>query len=316
MQSVHDALVSDFERASRVTERICALPAVATLDWGDQAAACLLQLADDTIVSLTIASIDPDGTIVDLEAAGVAIGAALPPESGSPDLTIRSRTERLGSLGFQPTAAGLRAGTVARATDLIGPAWRTGPIGRVWNGLGVTDVLLAIHRLGRVDPGRLLIAQVARVSAEDSRFDGRDVALLASTMPILLRRTILAIGSSRSTASRWLTAREQEVLSQLTLGKSVRQIAQDLDRSPHTVHDHVKNLHRKLSASSRGELIARALGYIEEGRRIRDDFIEEPSRSVEGAIEPKTQTIDPDGTPTEDEAASVASDAEYVARSA
>ena len=54
----------------------------------------------------------------------------------------------------------------------------------------------------------------------------------------------------------------------LALGKSVKQIASDLARSPHTVHDHVKSLHRKLNASSRGELIARALGHLAPNARL------------------------------------------------
>jgi len=70
---------------------------------------------------------------------------------------------------------------------------------------------------------------------------------------------VLALGDDGDT--KWLTQREQIVLEQLTLGLSVRQIADELGRSPHTVHDHVKSLHRKLNASSRGELVARALGH-------------------------------------------------------
>ncbi|MEL6741849.1 MAG: helix-turn-helix transcriptional regulator, partial [Planctomycetota bacterium] len=79
--------------------------------------------------------------------------------------------------------------------------------------------------------------------------------------------TRLALGDDRNSSTRWLTAREQEVLEKLTLGMSVREIAETIGRSPHTVHDHVKSLHRKLNATSRGELVARALGYIDaQGR--------------------------------------------------
>ena len=44
---------------------------------------------------------------------------------------------------------------------------------------------------------------------------------------------------------------EEVVLAQILEGKSVRQIAEGLGRSPHTVHDHVKAMHRKLGASTR-----------------------------------------------------------------
>ena len=73
----------------------------------------------------------------------------------------------------------------------------------------------------------------------------------------------MAIGPDSSDSSHWLTQREQVILRHLLLGKSVREIADELGRSPHTVHDHVKSLHRKLNASSRGELVARALGHVE-----------------------------------------------------
>ena len=64
------------------------------------------------------------------------------------------------------------------------------------------------------------------------------------------------------------------VLEQLILGKSVREIAEMIQRSPHTVHDHVKNLHRKLGATSRGALIARALGRLGEVRRHAGSEVE------------------------------------------
>jgi DNA-binding CsgD family transcriptional regulator len=59
----------------------------------------------------------------------------------------------------------------------------------------------------------------------------------------------------------WVTPREQEVLELLVLGFSVREIGEKLGRSPHTVHDYVKSMHRKLNASNRGALVARALGH-------------------------------------------------------
>jgi DNA-binding CsgD family transcriptional regulator len=93
--------------------------------------------------------------------------------------------------------------------------------------------------------------------------------LLEGVLPVLARRAVLAMGHSPSFHGAWLTQREQRVLDLLTLGQSVREIAEALDRSPHTVHDHVKSLHRKFGASSRGELVARALGRLAERERVR-----------------------------------------------
>jgi DNA-binding CsgD family transcriptional regulator len=70
-----------------------------------------------------------------------------------------------------------------------------------------------------------------------------------------------AIGQRAPGRSLWITPKEQDVLDRLILGYSVREIAAELGRSPHTMHDHVKSLHRKLGATCRGDLIARALGH-------------------------------------------------------
>ncbi len=52
-----------------------------------------------------------------------------------------------------------------------------------------------------------------------------------------------------------LTAREWEVLDLISLGRTTRQIADELVLSDETVRTHVKNLMRKLGASSRREAI-------------------------------------------------------------
>lgn len=56
-----------------------------------------------------------------------------------------------------------------------------------------------------------------------------------------------------------LPPRQRAVLDALCQGLSEKQIAADLDISPHTVHDYVKQLHQRFGAQSRGELLSRAL---------------------------------------------------------
>jgi DNA-binding NarL/FixJ family response regulator len=56
-----------------------------------------------------------------------------------------------------------------------------------------------------------------------------------------------------------LPPRLREVLAGLARGLSEKQVAAELGLSPHTVHDHVKALHRRLRVQSRGELLALAL---------------------------------------------------------
>ena len=64
----------------------------------------------------------------------------------------------------------------------------------------------------------------------------------------------------------WLSERETEVLDLIVEGYPVPEIARRFCRSPHTVHDHVKSIHRKTGASTRGELVAAALRGVNRTR--------------------------------------------------
>src|SRR5579862_6858226 len=56
----------------KVAENICSLPAVATQDWCDRAAAALLPIAQPAVAVTMIGQIDERGVIVRQEATGVA----------------------------------------------------------------------------------------------------------------------------------------------------------------------------------------------------------------------------------------------------
>ncbi|MEM7755194.1 MAG: helix-turn-helix transcriptional regulator [Planctomycetota bacterium] len=258
-----------------VSTALCALPAVATLDWGDRAAEAMTMFAPGCRVCVSIGSIDSGGAFVGHETTGVASRVTTGEQTGTDsdrgvELTLRSKAERLTSLGFRLTDADLDAHAVGTLSELTGTAeWRSRGLGQLWAGVPASDVIVGVARLGSIEPGRAIIVQAA-LTAPGARANAQHLAVIEAVLPLLVKRALLAIGSRRSTTARWLTTREQQVLEELTLGKSVRQIATEIGRSPHTVHDHVKSLHRKLNASSRGELVARALGYIQEGGRIRD----------------------------------------------
>jgi PAS domain S-box-containing protein len=57
-----------------------------------------------------------------------------------------------------------------------------------------------------------------------------------------------------------LTPREREVVHQLTLGRSSREVADELFVSESTVRTHVRNAMAKLQARTRAQLVAIALG--------------------------------------------------------
>lgn len=285
------AIASAMESVVRASERLCGLPAVATLDWSDRAARALSVLMAPSRVCAMILRAELSGRVSVLEASGcgscTSRAAANQPvaavwseddaaldESGGVELSVRSRADRLRELGFRLDGLGPTGIVAASAGRLAGTElWRTAPIGSMWVGTDISDLLIGVAALDEGTPRRYIVVEVGLMghgAVGPRRISPENQAALQAILPLLSHRARLALGSAQDASQTWLTVREQQVLEQLVLGKSVRQIADDLERSPHTVHDHVKSLHRKLGASSRGELIARALGYIEEGTRIRD----------------------------------------------
>jgi len=279
------SVASTLDSVVGTTERLCGLPAVATLDWSGRAAQALSVLLAPCRACVMIVKAEPSGRIVTLEASGSgsctsrADAREVPagnwstndPDSSGDDsgveLGIRSRADRLRELGFRVEGLAPGATLAATAARLGGTElWRTAPIGTIWVGSDISDLLIGVVRLGASNPGRFLVLQIGLLghgAAGPRRASIDNQAALVAILPLLARRAATALGATDAEDIPWLTVREQQVLEQLVLGKSVRTIADELGRSPHTVHDHVKSLHRKLGASSRGELIARALGYLE-----------------------------------------------------
>lgn len=73
-------------------------------------------------------------------------------------------------------------------------------------------------------------------------------------------RFLHAPAARLSPAFDGLPPRLQDTLRALARGLGEKQIAAELGLSPHTVHDHVKRLHRHFGVASRGELLARCFG--------------------------------------------------------
>lgn len=66
-----------------------------------------------------------------------------------------------------------------------------------------------------------------------------------------------------------LTPRQRQVLASLMAGASEKELAHELNLSPHTVHEHVKAIHRAFGARSRGEVLARVANAKAQGQRTR-----------------------------------------------
>ena len=65
------------------------------------------------------------------------------------------------------------------------------------------------------------------------------------------------------------SSKEYERSAQLLAGASEKELAYELNVSPHTVHEHVKAIHRAFGARSRGELLALAAKAKGRGQRTR-----------------------------------------------
>jgi DNA-binding NarL/FixJ family response regulator len=69
----------------------------------------------------------------------------------------------------------------------------------------------------------------------------------------------MVVTSFKSKPDALLTARENDVLSQLCKGQSYRMIADSLSISEETVRRHLKSIYRKLEVHSKSEAVAKAL---------------------------------------------------------
>lgn len=265
--------------AIRVAELVCSLPAVATQDWCDRAAAAMLPIVGTGTCVILIGQVDERGAIVRSEATGVAgcIAAEITTTLGraSTATTVVMQDANDGALARVRTnlaqakelhwsagtlpASGVRVGTPA--TLSAGNASAQMSLLKRWDAVPHSTLMLGAAVLG--GSMRSVIVELAPAPGQQGHTETQ-LAALEHLLPLLAKRAMLAIGTGPAESSHWLTTREQMILQHLLLGKSVREIAEELGRSPHTVHDHVKSLHRKLNASSRGELVARALGYMED----------------------------------------------------
>lgn len=87
----------------------------------------------------------------------------------------------------------------------------------------------------------------------------------APMSPKIARKVILELqGQADLPDQAGLTQRELEVLTGIAQGKSYKELADALGRSPHTIHAHIKSAYEKLQAANRTEALqkARSLGVL------------------------------------------------------
>jgi len=265
-------------RVIQATQRLCSLPALPTQDWASQAANALAQLSPSLIVGVLIAHLDSSTDSINPISTGVSQirsdTRSAASESVNQSLLMQDKLERVTSLGFRPPPHTLSRGLVA-PYSLLDHRWSTTPFAQIFASQHLISPILAIVPISEKHPGFVLIIILAfdqdhtkqSSAAREPESVDRVVEILTGLFPIISSKANIAL-EQVSNPKAWLTDREHEILNQLIEGYSVRVIAGNLGRSAHTVHDHVKNLDKKLGASSRGELIAKALGHRPSTNRL------------------------------------------------
>lgn len=258
-------------RTIHATELICSLPSIPTYNWSSLAAQALAQISPIACTGVIIAQIDTTNYQAPYPIMPLSTGISGNPlnEGSGNYLNIHDAIERLKYLDLKLPAHWESKGLIC-ALSLLNPRWASTTIAKPFIGAPSKNSpesqcpIIAIIPIDRSHPGFVLIAVIAMGASQDQTSASKSANLttkaLATLTPLLSRKAHAAL-KEVTNPKAWLTDREHEILDQLIVGHSVRVIAENLDRSAHTVHDHVKNLHKKLGASSRGELIATALGH-------------------------------------------------------
>ena len=250
------------DRLAVAVEKACSLPGAPTYGWCDLAASAARMIVETPETTTVITAIvqrishSNDVQLLDVGAAGMASDEA---QLSLVRVLRGYRVRRFCEM--KPTrklaiARNTTTQSAATALDLrqweccIDEALRDQDMRHVWP---------AAAMLGAAQSRRIMLVGIGVEAA----LAGEVETSIALYLPIftrsIARRAQRAFGAA---TPQVLTRREAEVLMLLTRGLTVQRIASRLDRSPHTIHDYVKTLHRKLGASSRGELVSRVLGGL------------------------------------------------------
>lgn len=248
MQTHAERAVSRIEllgaaRLAEAVERACALPAAPTQSW----CACAAEAA------LTLLAAQAEEAATD---GACAVAALLHQQRvGDPPRLVQ---QGWAGAGGETVAAQLAATLTVPTVDLASQTSQglveTTPQSAAAVNSPLRSQWRRCRRVG--DEGLHLLLELRATASP----------VLRRTLHIALEpfMTALARRANAAFSQLWpsgaLTRREEEVLRLLAQGLTVKAIAQHLQRSPHTVHDHVKSLHRKLGANNRADLVAKALG--------------------------------------------------------
>lgn len=261
---------SQLRRSVQLTHRIDELPSIPTQDWVRRCSSALCTVHPDAAVISLVCTYDQDDDRMVLFSTGACTNnndESLE-TSSRVAISMQDRSERLTKLDLHLPEQAMNYGLVAPMPSLS-PSWSQTPIARIFAGANYAHPILHYVPIKTKSDAHLaLISVIGFASDRVTSTPTESLALISAIHSPMRIRASAALGLVNNPRA-WLTDREHDILDQLIRGHSVRVIAEQLGRSSHTVHDHVKNLHRKIDASSRGELIAKALGHTPEEMQIQ-----------------------------------------------
>ncbi len=228
------------------------LPAVPTCTWCELAADALTAAFDRCVVFVRFESTH--------DMRWAPIGIAYKPENAEIVETLQrafTSSTRTGTPSEQSHATDRPAVRRLGASDRNS----TDPLDALLINLGGSSVFRDVTRLKTTTAVDLVVECVNLSDSTDWLDEGFQDALRAA-IGLIARRADLASEQVGGHAPEPLNLREVKVLDALTHGKTIAEIAGEMSRSTHTVRDYLKSMHKKIGASSRAELIARATGRM------------------------------------------------------
>jgi DNA-binding CsgD family transcriptional regulator len=171
---------------------------------------------------------------------------------------------RTGSPADNPmTAAHIASGrhkTVATREQLVTRrTWQEAPvIARLRDEANLDEAMCSIDEYS---PGVVFLLAIQRTKGEPG-FSERERKLLGLVHDEVRGKLGSRLATFGDKGVLELPQRMREVLRLLLRGMGEKEIAVELAISPHTVHEHVKRLHRHFSVHSRSELLVRCFRFV------------------------------------------------------
>ena len=250
------------ELAADLTSRSETLPAVATCTWCESAAEALCVARSRCVAIVRFV----DRNNAPLGSSWRGVGVSSRPENRPLIEAVRGAAgQSHGEHGASVDLGDLDPcdDCMVTAMTLDPHAQAQDPVLSLLACIGGRSALLAS---AAIDPQRgvhLRIVIAESAASDDAPFTDADAEALRAAMRRIAHRARLAFASEPGVVTEPLNIRESEVLESLARGKTIRQIAAEMHRSTHTVHDYLKSMHRKVGVGCRAELIARAAGRCE-----------------------------------------------------